>query len=232
MAASMRHVLPLALLASAPVPPAWSQGMPANFVDAATVVDGLVVEMRYFGDHNFVGERIDGYERPRCLLTQEAAAALAAVERDLRPRGLGLKVFDCYRPVRAVAHFMRWARDVSDIRHKAEFYPDVDKRDLFRDGYIADRSGHSRGSTVDLTLVHLADDGREAAELDMGTPFDLFSARSSPSSTRVGDQARTNRVLLAQAMRRRGFRPYDKEWWHFTLAAEPLPHRYFDFPVR
>src|SRR5215813_14752333 len=116
------------------------------FVDAAAVVDGLVVDMRYFGDNNFVGERIDGYERPRCILSGPAANALAAVQRELEAQGLGLKVFDCYRPQRAVAHFVRWAQRIDDVKHKREFYPDVDKRDLFKDGYISDRSGHSRGS--------------------------------------------------------------------------------------
>src|SRR5690242_10060094 len=133
--------------------PAHAQTMPASFVDAATVVEGLVVDMRYFGADNFVGARIDGYEAPRCLLTRQAGAALARVQQDLSAQGLGLKVFDCYRPVRAVAHFLRWARDLRDIRRKAEFYPHIDKRDLFRLGYISNRSGHSRGSTIDLTLV-------------------------------------------------------------------------------
>jgi zinc D-Ala-D-Ala dipeptidase len=199
-----------------------------GFVDAAAAVGGLVVDMRYSGDNNFVGERIDGYEQPRCLLTAPAANALAAVQRDLAERGLGLKVFDCYRPARAVAHFVRWAQNLGDVRRKAEFYPEVDKRDLFKEGYIAERSGHSRGSTLDLTLVRRADSG----ELDMGSPFDFFSPRSWPSDKSVSAAAQGNRALLAQAMTRRGFRPYDKEWWHFTLVGEPFPETYFDFPVR
>jgi zinc D-Ala-D-Ala dipeptidase len=200
---------------------------PADFVDAATVVPHLVVDMRYAGEHNFVGEPIEGYERAACLLTQQAASALALVQEDLRSQGLGLKVFDCYRPQRAVAHFVRWARDAADVRHKAEFYPDVDKRNLFALGYIATRSGHSRGSTVDLTLVDAG-----GTELDMGTSFDLLGPQSWPSSSAVSASARHNRALLAAAMRRGGFRPYFKEWWHFTLAQEPYPNRYFDFPVR
>lgn len=202
--------------------------LPPGFVDAATVVDGLVVDMRYFGTDNFVGERIDGYERPRCLLSAQAARALAAVQGALGARGLGLKVFDCYRPRRAVAHFVRWGRRIDDVKRKAEFYPDVDKRDLFRDGYIATHSGHSRGSTVDLTLVRRAD-GRE---LDMGSPFDYLSPKSWPSDRSVSPEAQANRAVLAAAMRAGGFRPYAKEWWHFTLANEPFPHSYFDFPVR
>ena len=141
------------------------------------MVPNLVVDMRYLGSDNFVGKPIDGYEKPICYLTREAAAALAEVARDLEPQGLAIKAFDCYRPVRAVAHFVRWARDLRDEARKAEYYPQVDKRDLFRDGYIAARSGHSRGSTLDMTLVR-RDGGKE---LDMGTPFDFFSPRSAPS---------------------------------------------------
>jgi len=217
----------IALLLVLPPAAAGAQA-PRGFVDAATLVDGLVVEMRYAGSNNFVGRPVDGYLAPRCLLTQQAAAALAAVQRQLAPQGLGLKTFDCYRPVRAVAHFVRWARDTADIRRRADFYPGVDKRDLFRLGYIASRSGHSRGSTVDLTLVR-REDGRE---LDMGSPFDFFSRRSWPSDRTVSAEAQRNRALLADAMRRGGFRPYEKEWWHFTLAREPYPNTYFDFPVR
>jgi D-alanyl-D-alanine dipeptidase len=202
--------------------------VPSGFVDAATVVDGLALDIRYFGQNNFVGEKIDGYERPRCLLSVQAANALAAVQRDLAARGLGLKVFDCYRPQQAVAHFVRWARRIGDVKRKSEFYPDIDKRVLFKQGYIAEHSGHSRGATVDLTLVRRAD----GSELDMGSPFDFFSPKSWPSDKSVSAQAQKNRAVLAEAMTRGGFRPYDKEWWHFTLAPEPFPDTYFDFPVR
>jgi D-alanyl-D-alanine dipeptidase len=217
----------VALVAALSASSAAAQERPISFVDAAAVAPGLIVEARYFGGHNFVGRPIEGYERPVCLLTREAADALAIVARDLATMRLVLKAFDCYRPTRAVAHFMRWAQNLSDLAGKAEFYPDVDKRNLFRDGYIAERSGHSRGSTVDLTIASA--DGRE---LDMGTPFDLFSPKSWPSDRSVSPVARANRDLLATAMTRRGFAPYDKEWWHFTLAREPYPKTYFDFPVR
>jgi len=200
-------------------------------VDAATVVDGLIVDMRYFSDDNFVGARIDGYEAARCLLTRPAAAALARVQQDLARQGFGLKVFDCYRPTRAVMHFVRWARDIKDVKRKADFYPDVDKRDLFRLGYIAPQSGHSRGSTVDLTLVRYGS-GRPPAEVDMGTRFDFFGMQSWPSSSAVSADARASRRILASAMRRGGFRPYEREWWHFTLRNEPYPGSYFDFPVQ
>jgi zinc D-Ala-D-Ala dipeptidase len=204
-----------------------AQDRPAAFVDAASVVPGLIVEARYAGSHNFVGRPIDGYEAPRCLLTRPAAEALAQVARDLAPRGLVIKAFDCYRPVRAVANFMRWARDLNETAGKNEFYPDVDKRTLFRNGYISSRSGHSRGSTIDLTLANA--DGRE---LDMGTPFDFLDPKSWPSDASIGHAAMANRSELADAMRRRGFRPYQKEWWHFTLSHEPFPDTYFDFPVK
>jgi zinc D-Ala-D-Ala dipeptidase len=209
--------------------PAQAQVL-AGFVDAATIVDGLVVDMRYFGEDNFVGARIDGYEAARCLLTRPAAAALARVQKDLAPQGLGLKVFDCYRPTRAVAHFVRWARDVKDVKRKADFYPDVDKRELFRLGYIAPLSGHSRGSTVDLSLVRLTP-GQAPVEVDMGTRFDFFGVQSWPSSRAVSAEAQANRKILASAMRRGNFRPYDREWWHFTLRGEPYPGTYFNFVV-
>lgn len=199
-----------------------------GFVDAARTVPGLAVEMRYAGAHNFVGRRVDGYEAPVCLLTREAAEALAGVQAEFAASGLGLKVFDCYRPQRAVADFARWAADLSDQSTKAEFYPNVDKTRLFELGYIAERSGHSRGSTLDLTLIDLA----TGAEVDMGSPFDLFDTRSWPSDETVSATARANRAMLADVMRRHGFRPLREEWWHFTLDGEPHPDTYFDFVVR
>jgi D-alanyl-D-alanine dipeptidase len=211
-----------ALVASAGV------SLPAvSLVDAATVVPGLVVDMRYAGSHNFVGRPIEGYRAPRCLLTQPAANALAEVARDLASRGLVIKVFDCYRPARAVADFVRWARDLRDQTAKAEFYPEVDKRTLFRDGYIASHSGHSRGSTLDMTLART-----DGTELDMGTPFDFFSPKSWAAASNVTAEQHANRMRLAAAMQRRGFRGYPKEWWHFTLRGEPFPDTYFDVPVQ
>jgi zinc D-Ala-D-Ala dipeptidase len=200
---------------------------PETFVDAATVVPGLIAEIRYAGSHNFVGRPIDGYQAPHCLLTSAAANALAEVARDVASQGLVIKVFDCYRPVRAVANFVRWAHDLRDQTAKAEFYPNVDKRTLFRDGYISSHSGHSRGSTLDMTLAQA--DGRE---LDMGTPFDFFSPKSWTADPTIGAEQHTNRMLLAAAMRRHGFRGYANEWWHFTLRTEPYPSTFFDFPVR
>jgi D-alanyl-D-alanine dipeptidase len=222
----IRYSLAAALVASVGGQ-ALAQERPAAFVDVATVVPGLIVEARYAGSHNFVGRPIDGYAAPRCLLTMAAAQALAGVAQDVAKYGLVIKAFDCYRPVRAVANFVRWARDLDDVAEKKEFYPDVDKRTLFRDGYISSRSGHSRGSTVDLTLANA--DGRE---LDMGTPFDFFSPKSWPNAGSISNTVMVNRGELANAMRHHGFRPYQKEWWHFTLSHEPFPNTYFDFPVK
>ena len=212
---------------AATVAPMDASQRATTLIDARTVVPGLVAEIRYAGSHNFVGRPIDGYRATRCLLTQPAANALAEVARDLATRGLVVKVFDCYRPTRAVADFVRWARDPRDQAAKAEFYPDVDKRTLFRDGYIASRSGHSRGSTVDLTLARA-----DGAELDMGTPFDFFSRRSWTAASGVTAEQHANRRRLAAAMQRRGFRGYPKEWWHFTLRNEPFPGTYFDVLVQ
>ena len=222
----MRRALPILLLLFAAPAQAQAQERPASFIDAAAVVPGLAVEMRYLTADNFVGRPIDGYEKPVCLLTRQAAAALAAVAQDLAPRGLRLKAFDCYRPKRAVAHFVRWAQAVNDLKTKSTFYPDLDKRQLFSDGYIAFHSGHSRGSTIDLTLVDAN------GERDMGTPFDFLGPRSNTSNPTVSAEAHQNRLLLASTMSKHGFRPYSKEWWHFTLRGEPFPETYFDFPVR
>jgi D-alanyl-D-alanine dipeptidase len=218
----VRYLLLIILSAS----PALAQQRPASFVDASAVVPGLIVDMRYAGSNNFVGRQIDGYERPVCLLTRQAASALAQVARDIAAQGLRLKVFDCYRPARAVAHFLRWGANVHDVKQKSIFYPDLDKRTLF-DGYIAAHSGHSRGSTVDLTLAD--DAGRD---IEMGTPFDFFSPRSAAGDRHVGTQAQENRARLIAAMGRRKFIGYRREWWHFTLRGEPFPDTYFDFPVR
>lgn len=224
----MRRLALLAAVLAAFSGPASAMPPHPAFVDVATVIPNLAVDLRYLGPDNFVGTRIDGYEKPVCYLTRPAAEALALVQRDLAPQGLGLKAFDCYRPARAVAHFLRWARALDDLRTKADYYPEIDKRHLFREGYLAARSGHSRGSTVDLTLVRLAD----RQELDMGTPFDFFSPRSWPDDKGVSVTAQRHRKLLRDAMRRRGFLGHRKEWWHFTLAREPFPGSYFDFPVR
>lgn len=201
---------------------------PADFVNVADVVPDVVIEARYAGYFNFVGHPIAGYEAPMCLLTRKAAEALARVQATLKTVSLGLKLYDCYRPTRAVAEFVRWAKDLQDIQMKPEFYPELDKSQLFPKGYIAEKSSHSRGSTVDLTLVVLP----AKVDVYMGTGFDFFSPRSWPDDLEQPAQARANRLLLSSLMQLHGFKPYPYEWWHFTLADEPYPDSYFDFPVK
>ena len=184
-------------------------------------------DIRYFTDNNFVGKPIEGYNANKAMMTIEAAQALAEVQIDLVKNGMGLKIFDAYRPQRAVDHFVRWAMDIEDTVKKEQFYPNVKKSNLFREGYIAEQSGHSRGSTVDLTMINL-ESGRE---IDMGSPWDFFDPVSWPSSTAVTYQQRANRKVLQTIMLEHGFRPIAEEWWHFTLETEPFPNTYFDFTL-
>ena len=200
---------------------------PSGFVVLADFVPQIVQEIRYYSTYNFIGDRIDGYEEPCALLTLEAARALKAVGSELIVQGYRLKVFDAYRPVRAVKHFVLWGIEDQDLRMKPYFYPELEKQELFAGGYIASRSSHSRGSTVDLTLL----DMRTGRELDMGSPFDLFSEVSHPDCRGISEEQFANRMLLQHAMIRGGFQPIDCEWWHFTMKNEPYPETYFDFPV-
>lgn len=201
--------------------------LPDLFVDVATIVPGVRIDLRYATANNFVGTPIDGYGAPRALLTLPAAEALAKVAADVAADGYVLKLFDCYRPARAVAHFARWAADAADQHTKADYYPEHRKDELFDLGYLAARSSHSRGSTTDLTLAYAS----SGADVDMGTGFDLFSTRSWLSSTDVTQQQQANRQRLASAMERAGFAPFFMEWWHFTLRDEPFPDTYFDVPI-
>jgi D-alanyl-D-alanine dipeptidase len=193
-----------------------------------------VLDIRYASDDNFVGAPIDGYERPLCLLTPEAAAALVRANEIVSEIGYRLVVFDCYRPQRAVDHFVRWSYYPMDQKKKAEYYPNVDKRTLFELGYIASRSGHSRGSTADVGLTVVGDSGssRKVEQLDMGTPFDYFDTISHTDSPDISGQQRQNRMILVETMKSAGFRNYRKEWWHFTLIGEPYTDTYFDVVVR
>jgi len=203
---------------------------PDDIVDAAELIPGLVLDIRYASDFNFVGEIIDGYVKPRCLLTRRAAKALRTVQEALERDGLGLKIYDCYRPQRAVDHFARWAADPTDVRMKDAFYPAVAKDKLFELGYIAERSGHSRGSTVDVTLVKVKS-ASDYEELDMGTKYDFFDELSHTDNAAVGAKARANRQRLKAAMESHGFVNLPEEWWHYTLKDEPYADTYFDFPV-
>ena len=203
--------------------------LPDGFVYLDEAIPDFAIDLRYATGNNLVGERIDGYRHAHAILSAPAAAALAKVQAALRPSGLGLKVFDAYRPQRAVDHFVRWGQDLDDRRTKAVYYPDVAKEDLFKEGYIASQSSHSRGSTVDVTIVHRDGDGA-VRELDMGSRFDFFGPVSWPDSREVTPQQRANRALLQSLMTAHGFVPYAQEWWHFTLSGEPYPETYFDFP--
>ena len=200
---------------------------PSGFVLLAEAVPHIIQEIRYYSTYNFIGERIDGYEEPCALLTKEAARALKRASGELFVQGYRLKIFDAYRPVCAVRHFVLWGIEDQDIRMKPYFYPNLEKQALFTEGYIASRSSHSRGSAVDLTLL----DMRSGKELDMGSPFDLFSELSHPDNRDITDRQYRNRMLLQSVMVRSGFEPIDCEWWHFTLKDGPYPDTFFDFPV-
>ena len=194
-----------------------------------TVAPSVRQSMRYAGPANFVGRPVDGYRAPRCWLTEPAAHALESAEAEAVAQGMTLLVYDCYRPQRAVREFMHWAADGADQHTKDEYYPRVSKEDLIPQGYVAERSGHSRGSTVDVTLARSC--GEHVVPLDMGTAFDFFDPRSHYSSNEVTFEQWENRRLLRALMQRHGFRGYEPEWWHFTLNDEPYPDRYFDVPI-
>jgi len=225
--------------------------LPGDFVDLHKVAPQIAIDMRYATDHDFVGHPMPGYEAAKCLLTRPTAEALSIIENDFATFGLGLKVYDCYRPQRAVDFFVRWAADPTDQKMKSEFYPHTDKADLIRLGYIASPSGHSRGSTVDLTIVPLPyqsaayDPERPLVacdapalvrfadgSLDMGTGYDCFDTKANTHAAGITGQERANRMLLANEMIQHGFLPYKYEWWHFTLKNEPYPATYFDAPIR
>ncbi len=225
--------------------------IPEGFVDIKEVIPEIQLDIRYCGAHNFVGERVDGYLAPKCILTNEAAEALLNVQKELEPFSLTLKVYDCYRPQRAVDHFVRWAKEIDNTKTKKEFYPTVDKKNLFKDGYIDSKSGHSRGSTLDLTIVPFpaskqqdyipgqklsacylpANKRFRDNSIDMGTGFDCFHELSHTANKNIGQQQKINRLLLKTLMEKHGFKNYDLEWWHFTLKNEPYPYTYFDFSI-
>jgi zinc D-Ala-D-Ala dipeptidase len=225
---------------------------PEGIVDLKSVAPSIIVDIRYAGSHNFVGRPIPGYDADKCLLTRPAAEAVAGVQHKLTAFGLSLLVYDCYRPQSGVDYFVKWAAVSSDNSMKREFYPHVKKDDLFKDGYVASPSSHSRGSTVDLTIVPLprsdievyapgepltACDEQASARfrdgsLDMGTGYDCFDPRAHLMASGLTSQQRANRMLLAALMAQVGFAGYRYEWWHFTLRNEPYPNTYFDFPVR
>lgn len=224
--------------------------VPEGFVYLRSVDQTILQDIRYHGIHNFLGRRVQGYNAPECILTLPAARKLATVQAKLLERNLSLKIYDCYRPGRAVADFVAWAKNLDDTKTRAEFYPTINKDRLFELGYIAERSGHSRGSTVDLAIVKLPaapepafDPSAQQAcfnplgerygdnSLDFGTGYDCFDILSHTDNREIGDEARANRRLLVDLMADAGFENYEREWWHFTLADEPYPETYFDFPI-
>lgn len=229
-----------------------SYALPKGFVYLSDIDASILQDIRYASDHNFIGRPIHGYDAPRCILTKETAQALAKVQKELQPLSLSLKVYDCYRPVMAVQDFMAWSKDSKQQEMKAEFYPRVNKADFFRLGYVAEKSGHNRGSTVDLTLVTLPVVSQPAYHkgqpllactatylqryrdnsIDMGTGFDCMDILSHGLNRDVGDRAFKHRMMLRNLMIKHGFQPYEEEWWHFTLKNELYPNTYFNFPVK
>lgn len=203
-------------------------GIPEGFVYVDELIPDAILEVRYYSTDNFVGSRVDGYLAPKVILTIEATKALAAVADELRQQGLALKIFDGYRPQQAVNHFIRWVADVEDEKMKYKYYPEVDKKELFSLGYIAKKSGHSRGSTVDLTLIDI----NTGEELDMGSGFDYFGEISHHNTNMINEQQMQNRAILREVMEKYGFVAYSGEWWHYTLKNEPYPDTYYDFPVQ
>ena len=216
----------LAAACTTPAPALEAAGM----VDIRTLLPEVDTDIRYAGPRNFTGARVEGYEAARCFLLRPAAEALREVARELAAEGLRLRIFDCYRPARAVRQFVRWAADGDDQRSKAEYYPALDKHTLVP-GYIADRSGHSKGATVDLTLTECAADGA-CSELDMGTPFDFFDPRANTDHPGIGAVQRRNRARLREAMARHGFENYPMEWWHYPFRLQPPPDTIHDIPIR
>jgi len=208
--------------------PKQNQDLPEGFIYAKDIIKDLDVELRYYTANNFVGDTIDGYKSNRLILTKQTVEKLKLVQEELHQHNLCLKVYDGYRPQRAVNHFIRWARDLNDTINKQQFYPQVNKRNVFKAGYIASRSGHSRGSTIDLTIT----DGETGEPLDMGSPYDFFGEESWVNYEGITDKQKKNRQLLQTVMLKHNFRNYSKEWWHFTLRWEPFPKTFFDFEVK
>lgn len=200
--------------------------LPKGFVYLQDIVPNMVIDLRYLNSENFVGQSIDGYQNEVLIISKPAALALKKVQQEVSKRGLRMKVFDAYRPQKAVDHFVRWTKDLNDTINKQVYYPKIEKADLFKLNYIASKSGHTRGSSIDLTLIDSGD-----FELDMGTTWDYFGPKSWPSDTTVSINAQKNRAYLRAIMVTHGFIPYAEEWWHFTLDKEPFPDTYFNFDI-
>jgi len=201
--------------------------LPLDFVYVNDLIPSIHIELRYFGNNNFMGKPIEGYHREVAILSKQATMALKKVQDELEQYNLSIKIYDSYRPQRAVNHFMRWTKDLNDTLNKKGYYPNILKKNLFKEGYIASKSGHSRGSTLDMTLVDI----KTGQPLDMGGPYDFFGEVSWVDNKNLSAQQLANRMLIQTIMKKYGFMHYPKEWWHFTLRNEPFPDTYFDFPV-
>lgn len=206
----------------------FSQELPDGFVYLSDVEKTIKSELRYLSSNNFIGKPIDGYSNNRVIITKLAAINLKKIQTELLKKGFSLKIFDAYRPQQAVNHFVKWAKVLNDTLMKKEYYPEVHKSELFNLGYIASKSGHTRGSTLDVTIINL----KTAKELDMGSPYDFFGVQSHPFYPKISKEQKENRVLLRTIMLQNNFKPYENEWWHFTLIEEPFPNTYFNFPVK
>lgn len=207
---------------------ATPEPMPDGFCMLTDSIPDAILEIRYCSDNNFVGTRIDGYEEPVALITPKAASALRKASDEFREKGYIIKIYDAYRPQCAVDHFVRWSKDPADTTMKSVFYPNIQKSTIFSRGYVARKSRHSRGSTVDMTLV----DMKTGKEVDMGGIFDYFGGVSRSISDQITPVQQQNRLLLRNIMIQNGFYPVQGEWWHFTLRNEPYPDTYFNFPVK
>lgn len=222
-----KMVITLMLVASC-VAPIWADTVStdkSDFAQISTVIDDAAYDIRYYSPNNFTGNKITGYKAPRAYMTKKALAALAKAAEDLRSQGYRLLIWDAYRPQKAVDHFVEWINDPNDPGDKT-FYPTLEKSNLLEGNYIMAKSGHSRGSTVDLTLIK-----KDGGFVDMGGTFDLFSEISHPDYKKITKKQKKNRQILRDAMIRAGFQPLDSEWWHFTLKDEPYPNTYFNFDV-
>ena len=204
-----------------------AQKLPKNFVYLEDIVPSIRIELRYFSNNNFIGKPIDGYNSKSLIITEETAKSLKKIQQELLQKELSLKIFDGYRPQKAVDHFVRWVQVLKDTLMKAQFYPKVKKNNLLKNGYIAERSGHSRGSTIDLTIINI----KTGKALDMGSAYDFFGIQSHPLYQNISKKQKNNRMLLRNTMLNHGFTPYENEWWHFTLKKEPFPNTYFTFPI-
>ena len=204
-----------------------AQELPDGFVYLSDIDASIKAELRYLSSNNFIGKPIDGYHKNCVIVTKQTAITLHKIQQELLKKGLSLKIFDAYRPQQAVDHFVKWARVLNDTLMKKQYYPNVPKSELFKRGYIASKSGHTRGSTVDLTIINI----KTGKELDMGSPYDYFGTVSHPFHKNISKKQKENRMLLRKKMLANNFKPYENEWWHFTLRNEPFPKKYFNFPI-